>query len=175
MNIKSSIKGLFSTKKKIAGVVLAGGLVAGAAGVAAAYFSASATGTGAAQTGALPAGLTIRGVSYQPATLTPGGSQTLVYSVHNPNSFGVTLSTGTATIAKGTSTSVVSYTGTSIIGCYYTWFSVSGVSFTTGTYIGATGTLNVTVKVSMFTDGTQNKCATIHGPKVTVTLKDLKR
>ncbi len=67
-----SIKSLFSTKKRIAAVVLSGAVLLGTGGIAAAYFSTTGSGVGSAVTGSSTGPLAITQVGGV-APLLPGG------------------------------------------------------------------------------------------------------
>ena len=78
-----SIKKLFSTKKRIAAVVLSGAVLLGTGGIAAAYFSTSGSGAGSAATGSSTGPLAITQVGTVTGLLPGAPARTINYSVTN--------------------------------------------------------------------------------------------
>jgi hypothetical protein len=101
-----SIKKLFSTKKRIAAVVLSGAVLLGTGGIAAAYFSTSGTGTGAAATGSSTGPLTITQVGTVTGLLPGGPAGTINYSVKNTSAGAQFVGPVTVTVTAVTTGSI---------------------------------------------------------------------
>ena len=102
-----SIKSLFSTKKRIAAVVLSGAVLLGTGGIAAAYFTTSGSGTGSAVTGSSTGPLVITQTGVVPPLLPGGPTQTINYSVNNTSAGNQFVGPVTVTVTAVTTGSIV--------------------------------------------------------------------
>ena len=151
-----SFRSLFSTKKRIAAVVLSGAIILGTAGIAAAYFTASGSGVGSGATGSATA-LTITQTNVVAGLLPGGPAQTIDYSVTN-NTAGVQ-NVGPVTVT------VTAVTNGSLVGpeaCATSMYTTT-LGTAPGT-IAAGGTKTGTATISMTDDGNnQDNCQAANG------------
>lgn len=153
-----SIKSLFSTKKRIAAVVLSGAVILGTGGIAAAYFTSTGAGSGSASVGSA-SNWTVAVTSDTSNALLPGsGSETLSYTITNASAGAQALTGVTATVGDSG-------------GCLGTWFTAvaSAPTPATGASIASGGTATGTVVVTLNdSGGNQDACQGLTSVPVTV-------
>ncbi len=152
-----SVKSLFSTKKRIAAVVLSGAVLLGAGGIAAAYFSTSGSGSGSAATGNASGPLTITQVGTVTGLLPGGPAQTINYSVTNTSAGVQYVGPVTVTVTGVTTGSLVGPEA-----CATSMYSTTLGSAPGSIAPGATATGTATIL--MKDDGNnQNNCQAANG------------
>lgn len=116
---------LFSTKRRIAAVLISGGIVAASAGIAAAYFSATGSGSATA-TVRTPTPVILTGISL--GTITPTKLYHVGFTADNTNSYTVRLGK-----VKITSVTVTSTHATCNSTAHPTWFTFGAPTTAYGT------------------------------------------
>lgn len=165
---------LFATRRRIAIVGITAAMVLAGGGAAFAYFTATASGTGSASVGS-PGSWSVS-ESGSTGTIYPGsGNSMITFNVMNGGSGDQQYSSAIATVNSSTEEGYVgdiTQSGTPVSGCLATWFNTT---VTTDPHIGgdvnAGNTVQVTVKVTMPSDSTddQDACEGV-SPDVTLSI-----
>ena len=153
-----SIKKLFSTKKRIAAVVLSGAVLLGTGGIAAAYFSTSGSGAGSAATGNSTGPLAITQVGTVTGLLPGAPAKTINYSVTNTSAGVQFVGPVTVTVSSVTTGALVGDEA-----CAATMYVITNSGTPLGS-IAPGGTAAGTATISMTDDGNnQDNCQAAHG------------
>jgi hypothetical protein len=162
---------IFTTRRRIAIVGVTGAaLVLAGGGAAYAYFSATGSGTGSATVGTTGTWAVTQASST--GTISAGaGSSVITFNVENTGKGDQQYATATATVNSDSSGDITSG-GASVSGCLATWFSTKVTSDPgAGTNVGGSSTVQVTVKVTMPSDATDNQDACENAtPDVTLSI-----
>jgi hypothetical protein len=162
---------LFTTRRRIAIVGVTGAaLVLAGGGAAYAYFTATGSGTGSATVGTTGTWAITQANST--GTISAGsGSSVITFNVENTGKGDQQYATATATVNSDGSGNITSG-GTSVTGCLASWFSTKVTSDPgAGTNVGGGDTVQVTVKVTMPSDATDNQDACENAtPDVTLSI-----
>ena len=160
---------LFITKRRIAIVGVTGALVLAGGGAAFAYFTATGTGTGSATVGTTGTWAVTQASST--GTISAGsGSSVITFNVTNTGTGDQQYATSTATV--NSSGGDITSGGTPVSGCLASWFKAKVTNDTgVGTNVAGGATVQVTVKVTMPSDATDNQDACENAtPDVTLSI-----
>jgi hypothetical protein len=169
------VRKLFATRWWIAIAVITAALVLAGGRAAYAYFTSSGSGTGAASVGS--AGASDWGVTEDTGESTIGaiypgsGNDQIVFSVENDGSGDQQFSTATATVDHDDSGNIETADGP-VTGCLASWFDAAVTNDPRiNTDVNSGGSVQVTVKVTMPSDATddQNACEGA-SPEVTLSI-----
>jgi hypothetical protein len=160
---------LFGTRRQIAITGIAAAMVLASGGAAFAYFTSTGSGTGSANVGS--AGSWSVSQDDPSGTIYPGsGSTVITFDVTNNGSGDQQYSSATASV--NSSGGDITQSGTPVSGCLAAWFSATVTQDPhLGEDVNAGNTVQVTVKVTMPSDSSDNQDACENAnPDVTLSI-----